>query len=206
MGAGMDFVDDPQAWVEQVRPTLPTHVNIEALTATSAYMALPLAVVVLWTDRPYGECPRCRQPVARTGPCPLYLDGGNPNNPLKSVDLAHRCGAWLDTPEEAIDAEDLTPARVRRAAQGLAHIWQEQVQERRQRRRARLRTEIAELATTHPRWDDESVQDYRERLAGPGCTEPGPYWDREQHRWAAWDYDPADDTEVLVEYQEPETG
>jgi hypothetical protein len=198
--------DELQAWVDQVRPTMPAHVNIEALTATSAYMALPLAAVVLWTDRPFRECPRCVQPVARTGPCPLALYGGNPDSPLESVDLAHGCGEWLSTQDEAIDAEDVTPERVREAAQALARAWLEEVEELRKHRRADLRKEIARLAETNPRWEDETVQEYRERLTAENSMEPGPYWDQETHRWAAWDYDPGGDAtdDVLIELQAPE--
>lgn len=196
----MDNVDP--AWVEQARRHLPAHVHLTRHHATLAGSRLEVDVLVLWADHPYERCPRCREPVQRTAPCPLYLNPGDadPETAMEAVNREHveGCGRWLDVAYAHLDTDSADPGQVAELARDLAAQWQTQVEHWRRIRRADLRELLQDL-DTEPQ-DGESVQEVRDRISAGAQMDPGPYWDTARGCWAAWDYDPGDDEQILIEH------
>lgn len=195
---------DP-TWLEQARRHLPAHVHLNRQYATLAGSRREVDVLFLWTDHPYDRCPRCHQPIQRTTPCPLYLAPGfaDAEAAVEAVDRAHEsgCGRWLDVAYAHLDTDSADAARVAELAHDLAAQWEAQVEHWRRVRRANLRELLADL-DTEPE-GSETVQEVRDRISASAQVEPGLYWDAARGCWAAWDYDPGDDEEILTEHQRP---
>lgn len=197
----MNHVDP--VWLEQTRRRLPAHVHLSRQHAILAGSRREVDVLFLWTDHPYDRCPRCHQPVQRTAPCPLHLDSGtsDPEAAVEAVNRAHEegCGYWLDVAYVQLDTDRADTVQVAELARDLAVRWEEQVEQWRRVRRANLRELLADL-DTEPE-DTETVQEVRDRNSAGAQMDPGPYWDTTRGCWAAWDYDPGDDEQILTEYQ-----
>lgn len=173
---------------------LPEHVHIEyQYVDHRADNHSPASAVVLWADRPYSQCPECGQEIQRTGPCPLLLndsDGEMESRSLRHADLGGPCAYWLSTPAGHLDAGTATPKQVHDLARELAEDWEKAVERSRQKTRKDLKRKIQFLAPGF----DETEEEFRERMTNASLIEPGPYGDPDKKCWAAWDYDPGDDT------------
>lgn len=195
----MDNVDP--AWLAQARQSLPAHVRLTRQRATLTGSRREADVLFVWTDHPYERCPRCHEPVQRAAPCPLHLNSEEAE--VEAVDRAHEqgCGRWLDVAYAHLDTDSTDTVQVAELAGELAARWQEQVEYWRRVRRASLR-ELLEDLDTEPE-DTETVQEVRDRISAGAQMDPGTYWDAAQGCWAAWDYDPGDDEQILTEHQRP---
>ncbi|MFY7068935.1 hypothetical protein ACOQFV_24020 [Nocardiopsis changdeensis] len=187
--------------LEQVRRHLPAHVHLTRHSATLTGSRREVDVLVLWTDHPYERCPRCREPLPRTAPCPLYLhaEAAGVEAAVEAVNREHEaCGRWLDVAYAHLDTDRADAADVAELARDLAARWQSQVGHWRRVRRGELRELLQDLDTAPE--EGETLQEARDRISAGAQMDPGPYWDADRGCWAAWDYDPGDDEQILIEH------
>lgn len=190
---------------------LPQGTYATILTGRDVVSRANLAYPVVWTDRPYGTCPRCKEPVDRTPPCPVALDdGAMGGGRIEENSQQHGCGYWLAVDwDEAPDIEAV-PAVAQRLAGHLAgRIYAE-----RARVCIRLIDALREaLARRDEPLVDETIEDRADEIATGTEVDPGVYinnrWaDPSAWVWCAWDYDPAglDEEGISVYIEDLEEG
>jgi hypothetical protein len=188
--------------------TLPTGTHHAVLRGTDVITKEPLVYHVVWADRPYGKCPRCGQAVPREPSCPLSLNpGAGLGGAIEEWDQQHRCGEWLAVDSTSL-GEDASEEQILNAAKVLAVGLADEMQEVRERIRTRLREDLRQalarlvepLDTEH----GETAEDRADEVTTGGSEYPGVFQDRNQVGvpWVAWDFDPAGDSDTVIEVTE----
>jgi hypothetical protein len=183
---------------------LPTGTHAAMLGGRDVVTGEQLARTVVWADRPYDRCPRCREPVNQVVvDCPVTLDtGACQGGQLEEWDKQHGCGEWL-----AVDCQevtgggatgDVTSDDVVVAATKLAASLAEAIDHERHHLRAGLRRDLAwalaRLAEPLQEW--ETPEGRAEEARTGDELNPGVY--QEDGTWLAWAYDPDGSGDPIV--------
>lgn len=175
---------------------LPAGTHAGVLTGRDVVSGEQLAYPVVWADRPYGTCPRCRQPVARVvEQCPVMLDtGAGQGGQIQEYSKQHGCGEWLSVDWDEVRpgdqlaevAEDDIVAAARLLAARLVAAIASERENIRRRLREDLQDALCRLAG--PLEGGETAEDRADEVRTGSEVEPGIY--QEGGQWVAWDYDP----------------
>jgi len=154
---------------------LPAGTHVTVLTGRDIVTGGQLANTVVWADRSYAACPRCRETIPIVVEhCPVLLNvGACSGGAIEARDLQHGCGQWLSVGWAALD-NDAAAEDVLAVAEELATRRATDLTAARDHLRARLRAELANVLAAD--------------LVTGSETEPGVYCDG--GTWLAWDYDP----------------
>jgi hypothetical protein len=186
---------------------LPTGTHAAVLTGHDVVSGEQLAYPVVWADRPYDTCPRCRQPVARVvEQCPVMLDtGARQGGQILEYSKQHGCGEWLSVDWDEVRASDrladITDDDVAAAARLLAARLAETIASKRDHIRMRLREDLQDALRrlAEPLEDDETAEDRTDEVRTGSEVEPGIY--QEGGEWVAWDYDPAGSGDTIAVHE-----
>jgi hypothetical protein len=171
---------------------LPARMHIDVQTGRDVITGGQIKAYIIWADRTYGQCPRCRQPVPRDPGCPGLLNpGAGQGGQVDAVSQEHGCGEWLSVIWDFCGEPDL------RAVRSL--VVSVEAERRRQLESARvalaasltadLAAAVARLGEPYEEGEDPAVR--REEVRTGWDMEPGVYLDlQESGQWIAWDYDP----------------
>lgn len=187
--------------LDDVGQRIPGDVHVTMLTDRDVVTREMLAYPLLWSDRPYSQCPRCTEPVDTdlTDKPPAILDGGAcQGGQVLDIDQKHGCGEWLSVDSESFERDDVTADELVAAAVGLSQQRAAAIE----MERVRIIDGLRELlADAYARLTDQVVEgeSWEDRVADV-CTgsevEPGVCFENDV--LIAWNYHPTDPSEPII--------
>lgn len=159
--------------IENLELALPEHTHAAQLHSHDPATRLPVARIVVWTDRARASCEDCLAALARSPACPVTLNGRQ----LQEWSQQCGCGTWHAVRWDVVpsEPEDITREQASVVAETLRAEFDQEVHDERAAVRARLIRELreAQAAWEAPLAPGETFEQRERALTGGELVDDG---------------------------------